>query len=266
MALTRTLKSLYRGHAQFYPRLFNAQQRYQAMLESRLGHLHQGDFQALPLLGLPADARCLDVGGSRGQSLTGLKRALPGAFVVSFEPNPVTYRTLRQVAARFDDAITYNVGLGAAETEAIMHIPRCAGLVFDQLARIARPDVGETVRALKSFGFAFASPANVTFERRVISVRRLDDFALSPDFIKIDVEGAELQVLEGAVRTLASARPALLVERGERPEVTAFLSPHGYLRCVYANGALSFAARRPAPTSFFVHESRIPLSVGPFRH
>src|SRR5882762_560579 len=49
-----------------------------------------------------------------------------------------------------------------------------------------------------------------------VPTRRLDDyiagFGRVPDFIKIDVEGAELAVLEGARRTLAEVRPILLVE------------------------------------------------------
>ncbi len=41
----------------------------------------------------------------------------------------------------------------------------------------------------------------------------------APDFIKIDVEGAEAKVLEGAVRTVQSAQPWLMVEMHSPPEL-----------------------------------------------
>ena len=45
-----------------------------------------------------------------------------------------------------------------------------------------------------------------------VNVRTLDSFGLSPDFIKIDVEGFEKLVLQGAKETIARSRPALLIE------------------------------------------------------
>ena len=49
-----------------------------------------------------------------------------------------------------------------------------------------------------------------------IPMRRLDDFALDEvDFVKIDVEGFERQVLEGARDTLARCRPVVIVEQKE---------------------------------------------------
>jgi FkbM family methyltransferase len=52
-----------------------------------------------------------------------------------------------------------------------------------------------------------------------VTVNRLDDYAHAqglpdPDYIKIDVEGAELDVLNGARATLTRARPILSVEYG----------------------------------------------------
>src|SRR5437868_5966109 len=54
-----------------------------------------------------------------------------------------------------------------------------------------------------------------------IEVRTLDQFDLrNVGFVKIDVEGHELAVLEGAARTLARERPNLLIEANEhhRPD------------------------------------------------
>lgn len=46
-----------------------------------------------------------------------------------------------------------------------------------------------------------------------IEMKRLDEFGLTPDFIKIDCEGYELFVLEGAVETIKRGRPCIIVEQ-----------------------------------------------------
>ena len=50
-----------------------------------------------------------------------------------------------------------------------------------------------------------------------IAVRSVDSFAVRPALIKIDVEGMELEVLEGAVETIQASRPLLYVENNPAP-------------------------------------------------
>ncbi len=49
-------------------------------------------------------------------------------------------------------------------------------------------------------------------ESRVVRMAPLDDYNISPNFIKIDVEGCELKVLKGAVKTIEKSRPIMVIE------------------------------------------------------
>lgn len=57
------------------------------------------------------------------------------------------------------------------------------------------------------------------------------DRAFTPDFMKIDVEGAELDVLQGAGRILSTRKPSLILETHSKELETAcsdLLHGHGY--------------------------------------
>lgn len=54
--------------------------------------------------------------------------------------------------------------------------------------------------------------------------------ALKPSLVKIDVEGAEKLVLEGATRVLRDIRPVIIIEVTENADtVGAILTSNGYL-------------------------------------
>ena len=54
------------------------------------------------------------------------------------------------------------------------------------------------------------------------------DTGIQPDFIKIDVDGYEINVLNGMRNTIAACRPVIVVETNESPELIELLIELGY--------------------------------------
>jgi FkbM family methyltransferase len=108
---------------------------------------------------------------------------------------------------------------------------------------------------------AFAYEGIATVEKQTVDLRRLDDLvAENPpariDVIKMDVEGAELKLLTGAVSTLRQYRPVVLLEvsarslghQGSSPEkLLAFLRSNDYSLYLFDGAGLP----SPAPAGTF---------------
>jgi len=84
--------------------------------------------------------------------------------------------------------------------------PICCGAAVGTTPFFHRPDKPEGINGLfPDDGLVETSAPMTTIDREV------DELGLRPSLIKIDVEGAELDVLNGASRVLAEQRPRLLL-------------------------------------------------------
>jgi FkbM family methyltransferase len=97
----------------------------------------------------------------------------------------------------------------------------------------------------------------------------LDERAIKPDFIKIDIEGAELLALQGMRECLVRHRPGLMVEVTHQEEaVMRLMADAGYVVCDSSMEPLApnkEAAQRASPNFFFLPKEAIAARTAPLQ-
>lgn len=149
----------------------------------------------------------IDIGGNRGIYAYQLWKL--GALVEVFEPNPACAAVLAAWAGSKPTVNIHTVALSDVSGTATLHIPvDAAGVEHDASASLEHADFDKA-------------------RDQLVGLRTLDSFGFQEvGFIKIDVEGHEYSVIEGAAKTIATSKPALLVEieqrHSHRPIVEVF--------------------------------------------
>lgn len=192
-------------------------------LPSKRAAVHDEDFLVLDSL-LPARPVCVDVGANEGQSIASIKAMRPDAVIYAFEPNPGMAPILIETVSRFSGVTIFPYALGAADGEFILYVPSIHGICYHQEATI-NPVIFSLPWVRARWQARGGMPDLQEFS---IPVRPGDSFGLAPHFIKIDVEGAELDVVRGFEVTLKTFKPVLLIENSDWSRVTSFLAAQGY--------------------------------------
>ena len=164
----------------------------------------------------------IDIGANKGVYSYWLSRM--SRQVLAFEPNPKIYGLLARSVA--SNVATHEVALSNAEGTAELILPvQRSGRFSNQGATLQRRKLDD--------GKKFAVWR--------VPQKRLDSYdARDVAFIKIDVEGFELEVLEGAEKTLARERPVMLIEIDEHhskiqvDDAVARVRSYGY-DCYYVS-------------------------------
>jgi FkbM family methyltransferase len=233
-----------------FPFLLDLKFRSMRAIQLRLRKPFERDFSGIPLLEPPPDALFLDIGANRGQSTDAILMMSPGATVHLFEPNEELHARLQHRFGNRPDITVHNFGLGDEEMEADFYVPFYKKWMFDGLASFDEREARDWLDGR----LYFFKESNVRVEKSICRVLRLDDLDLAPFFVKIDVQGFELNVLEGAERTLAAHTPVLLIETPNEA-VTAFLGQRGYEH--YAlDGGRFHPGRQGRVNTFFLTPER----------
>ena len=156
----------------------------------------------------------VDAGANKGVYLYHLSRHYRS--VMGFEPLPMLAGYLRQAAPA--NAKVHGLALSDSAGAATLRLPRG----YNELGSL-ESHTAET--------WTTSEPV----EEHEVELRTLDSFALDDvALLKIDVEGHELAVLEGASETISRCKPTILVEVEERhraggvARLRAYLEDLGY--------------------------------------
>lgn len=145
-----------------------------------------------------------DVGAHFGYfTLLASKLVGHSGAIHAFEPTPSSYELLEWNAARQPN----------------MQPQRLA--VWSHAAELELRDFGPQ-RSMFNSVYAPRLDGDLSYETVKVRAVALDDYVdktrVVPDFVKIDAESAELQVIEGMHRTIAAHHPMLTVEVGDMSE------------------------------------------------
>ncbi len=166
------------------------------------GHYHERYEARMVLALLDMDEVFWDIGANIGYfSLIAATALRNSGQILAFEPGHLAYeRLLDNISLNsFTNIETYNLAVAEAEGEAVLYLSA---------------DIADSSASLYHSG---KEPGG----RQVCKTVSLDKFLVEqglrpPDFLKIDVEGAELAVLQGAQNLIGEYTPLLLMEMEEK--------------------------------------------------
>jgi len=190
---------------------------------------HDVDFAAFGKL--PGSGLFLDVGASIGQSALSFRIFNREAPILSLEPLPGHRDDLRFVGRVIEGHRYMMVGAAEESRTATLFVPMLGSYELPAESSLSRDSAAGVLDRLEAEG---VDRKRLTLKEVRVELRRLDDLALDPSFVKIDVEGAELAVLRGLQATLERSRPALMIERSDcYQEVASRLREMSYAPYVY---------------------------------
>lgn len=187
------------------------------------------------------DFVAIDIGANDGTSIRMIKKYKSNVKIESFDP-------ISKPKFKLKNVNFHTFGLSNKAEKLEIFSPIVKGVVFTQYSSIYKDKLINQITSDMKL-----AENQVFIQKNLIELQTLDYFNFKPFFIKVDVEGAELAVLEGARSTIVQYLPVLLIEiqnQNMYEEIENFLQNINYF-CV-------------DPGSFKFVEGRVPENLGKF--
>ena len=200
---------------------------YCAHLFKALFRQHHGEIKPQLRRFIPPDGIVFDVGAHAGQFTKIFASLVPQGRVYAFEPGQYALSILRKVCAwhGLKNVALVSQGLGDRPSTAVLQVPiKRSGSIGFGLSTLGKFEDGRATHA------------------DAISVTTIDQFVAENsitrlDFIKADIEGWELRMLEGGAQSIVRFSPVIFLEVNDlflrrandsRERLLDFLASRGY--------------------------------------
>lgn len=250
-----TIKKFLRSVQTLFPFLHDTRFSFKFWMMRITKFPHEDDFNAIKLFKPSVEQVFIDIGSNRGEAI--LSMLIVSDFscnVIGFEPNPLVFKKLENYYNGNEKVMVHNLGLANKNQELDLFVPFYRKWMFDGLSSFKYESADNWLRT-RLWGF---QEKNLNIKKVKCKVGRLDDFQLNPYFIKIDVQGYELEVLKGSVDTLKANKPILLIE-SLNAETMDFLRTLNY-QFYYFTGGKLLAGRGKLNTFCMIEERYIELN------
>ncbi len=232
-ALKSVLRPLYRGVIIPVYRAVISPRWREIIAQHRSGQVSEIDIELFRHLhGI--DGLLIDAGANRGQfalSLLAVNRSLK---VLSFEPNTALRWSLLLISALHPLRFRFRLrGLGEQRQNLTLHVPVTSQMDLSSNASLDLSEFDKDYVQERLAGYSQRSSGLYGFRQRQVRLLPLDELNLSPLAIKIDVEGWELQTLQGMQETIERCHPLLMIEINNQHRFMPWLIERGYQFVVF---------------------------------
>lgn len=216
--MTRAARTAIRRSLQAHGGLYTAAATAEMFVRYVIRRPHDEDFTVFR--GLTSPVLFADVGANRGQSALSVAAVCRVRHrIVSFEPNPENLPHLRWVRRVLGDRFTYfPYGIGSEPAALPFYVPVRGSHRVTGEGSFDRMNV---LRASDRLGGGY------DVDTLALTVRTFDSFELTPDVVKLDIQGFELDALRGMTATLQRAQPLLLIEANDAHDDDILAHLHG---------------------------------------
>lgn len=253
--MNKNVKKMLRTIQTSFPGLVDTKFALMRQYRNRFGIPFDKDFNAIDLFPDADEALFLDVGANRGQSTDAILMKRKNCRIQLFEPNPLLFDKLERQYCGRKELVINRFGLGDRTIDHLLYVPFYKRWMFDGLGSFDADNAKEWLQRDRLFFFKheYLSLAEVKCQ-----IKRLDDLALDPFFIKLDVQGYEYQAIQGGERTIKSNEPILLIESPPKNVLVEHLEEIGYRMFAFKEGAF-FAGVAGRRNTFFMTERKSAL-------